>query len=303
MTPQTATNTVIRDIVIVISALVLIFSIALYFPLLGFFTAILIPLPVLFYRLKLGRNMGALIMVGGFGIIASLTGGISIDILFFATLFLIGFFLGENNEMQHSIEKTAIYTCLSTLGICLGLLFLYSSFKGQGIILMVSEYVGQIINMTLKLYAGMGVPQENIDIISNSLENIKYVIVRIMPALIVMMLMFVTWINILLIRAILKKKKISLSKLEMLNRWRAPEQIVWVVIVFGLLMLIPNQMIRITGLNFIIMMIPVYFFQGIAIVSFFLEKKKFPFDAEIHYLQYHCHSAIIYLSCCGLRIL
>jgi uncharacterized protein YybS (DUF2232 family) len=48
------------------------------------------------------------------------------------------------------------------------------------------------------------------------------------------------------------------------------------VIGCGLILLIPSGSVKLIGLNGLIMLMMVYFFAGIAIVSFYFEKKRFP---------------------------
>jgi uncharacterized protein YybS (DUF2232 family) len=119
-------------------------------------------------------------------------------------------------------------------------------------------------------------PQESIDLIMGSIDTIHYVLVRILPSICVALLLFVVWANILFIKTALKKKGLSLPSLENLNRWKAPEKLVWAAISLGVFLALPVKGLGLFGLNGIIVLMLVYFFQGIAIVSYFLEKKNFP---------------------------
>ncbi len=82
-----------KDIATGITITTLIFVVSVLVPLLGFFFSIFIPLPILFYRMKLGRNTAMIVPVATLLIITVTLGGISIDILFFAELFLLGEFI------------------------------------------------------------------------------------------------------------------------------------------------------------------------------------------------------------------
>jgi len=62
----------------------------------------------------------------------------------------------------------------------------------------------------------------------------------------------------------------------MLKMWKIPEQIVWLAIFSAIFLLIPQNNFKIIGLNILLILMPIYFFQGIAILSFFFDKKKFP---------------------------
>lgn len=261
-----------------ISICLVIFCTTIYLPLLGFFLALILPMPVTFYRLKLGRNLGAMIMAVVCAVIAGVTGGSPLDVFFFGSLLITGFFLGEFIEMHVSIERTGFFTCLASMGTSLVIFFLYTLTTDQGMFQLVSDYVGANLKMTLGLYSGMGLPQESIELVSKSMDTIHYVMTRIMPALFSVMIMMVVWVNTLFIKKILLKKGLHVSQLDGLNRWRAPEKLVWPVIFFILLLLvpIPTTALKIMGLNCILVIMPIYFFQGIAVVSFVFEKRRFP---------------------------
>jgi len=67
-------------------------------PIFGFFCSVFIPLPILFYRSKLGRKTGGIVPAATILIMAVVLGKISIDLLFFIELMLLGFILGPMME-------------------------------------------------------------------------------------------------------------------------------------------------------------------------------------------------------------
>ena len=152
----------------------------------------------------------------------------------------------------------------------------YSNMSDKGIYALVAEYVSINLKLTLELYENMGVSQESIHMISNSLENIEYVLIRIIPALIVAAIFFVSWTNLLLAKPIFKSRELFYPSFGSLKLWKAPEFLVWGIIGCGLLLLLPDKTFKIFGLNGLLILITIYFFQGIAIVSFYFEKKRFP---------------------------
>lgn len=273
---QTISRNISKDIISGIAATCLIFVISVYIPIIGFFCALFIPLPTLIYRSKLGRSTGTIIPVIATIIMAAILGGISIDILFFFELLLLGFVLGELLELNLSIEKTILYACGSVIAIGIICLLFYSNIANKEIYALVSEYVSKNLELTLSLYENMGIKQESIQMISNSLENIKYVFIRIIPALVVASTLFVSWANLLLSKSIFKNWGLFYPDFGSLKLWRAPELLVWIFIGCGILLLFPNKTFKILGLNGLLIMMTVYFFQGVAIVSFYFEKKKLP---------------------------
>lgn len=274
--PQTFQRDTSKDIIRGTAITTLIFAVSVYIPVLGFFCALFIPLPILFYRSKLGRTNGFVVPALTVIVMIFVLGRITIDTLIFAELLLIGFVLSELMQLNLSIERTMLYACGSVLLPGLAALFFYSSFHSIGIYSLVSEYVAKNLELTMALYKHLGMPEESMVIISNSLENIRYVLIRIVPGLVVVSTLFVVWTSLLLAKPILKAKALFYPAFGRLNLWKAPEKLVWGAIGCGVMILLPNKALRMIGLNGMLLLMAVYFFQGIAIVSFYFEKKRFP---------------------------
>jgi len=265
-----------KDIVNGVLITSLIFFTSVFIPIIGFFGAFFIPLPILFYRLKLGRKNGALIPVISGSILYFVIGGMSADVLFFVELLLIGFMLGELIELNYSIDKVMLYATGTVLiSGFMGLVF-YSVLSGEGIHAIVSDYVTKNLDLTMVLYQNMGMSEENIHLIDRFLAELQPLIVQILPAMVTASTLFVAWTNILIARPVLKRRSLSYPDFGPLNMWKAPEYLVWGVIACGLALFLPGSAINAIGQNGLLILMTVYFFQGIAIVSFYFEKKRFP---------------------------
>ena len=254
----------------------LIFLVVLYLPILGFFCSLLLPLPVLFFRSKDGRKTAGVIAVLSLAGMAIMIGSVSVDLLFFLEFLLIGLILGEMFEKKLGVEITMLYTAGAVVLAGLVGLFVYSSWSSRGIMELISEYVAANLEMTLAVYEGMGVSEESIHRISSSLDQIQYVLIRTLPSLYVTSTMFVVWTSLLLSKPIFRTRSVPYPDFGALNQWKTPEYLVWVAIACGILLFLPGKSLKVLGLNGVIVMMMVYFFQGIAIVSFYFEKKQFP---------------------------
>ncbi len=265
-----------RDVLTGISITCVIFAVSVYMPIFGFFCSLFIPLPILFYRSKLGRKTGAIIPIAAGVIMMMVLGRFSIDLLFFFELMLLGFILSELMAIDLSVERTVLFACGAILASAiLGLAF-YSQIIHKGLTDVAAEYVTRNLQLTLVLYEGMGMSEENIQLIANSLEQIQYVLLRIIPALAIASTLFVAWTSLLISRPLLKSRDLYYPDFGPLNLWKPPEHLVWGVIGCGLVLLIPSGSVKLIGLNGLIMLMAVYFFTGIAIVSFYFERKRFP---------------------------
>ncbi|UCH23561.1 MAG: YybS family protein [Deltaproteobacteria bacterium] len=274
--PLTATAETIKDISIGIALTSFLFTVTVLSPIFGFFCTIFIPLPTLYYRTKLGRKYGAVVPAATMLLLIVMLGRLSIDIIFFFELLLIGFAMGELFALNLSIEKTVTYACMAVLVSGIVVLFFYSSISTTGIKTIISDYVRKNLELTIELYKAMGMSPESVRMFSESLEKIHFVIVRIVPALVITSTLFIIWATLILSKPLLVARKLVYPDFGPLNIWKAPDYLVWVVIGCGLMLLIPNTSLKLLGTNGLLILMTIYFFQGIAIVSFFFDKKRFP---------------------------
>jgi uncharacterized protein YybS (DUF2232 family) len=274
--PQTATAETIKDISIGIAITSFLFFLTVLSPIFGFFCTLFIPLPTLYYRTKLGRKYGAIIPAATMLLLIVMLGGLSIDIVFFFELLFIGFALGEFFELNLSVGKTVAYTCAAVFLTGIVIVFFYSSLAGTGLKTLASEYIRKNIELTIELYKSMGIVPADVDIKPESLEEIHFFIVRIMPAMVIVSTLFLIWATLILAKPILVSRNLNYPGFGPLNLWKAPEYLVWAVIGCGLMWLIPETSLKLLGINGLLILMTIYFFQGIAIVAFFFDKKQLP---------------------------
>lgn len=246
-------------------------------PLIGVFAWMVLPLPVLFYRLKTGRNSSGIIIVASLTILVVFTQNFAFNTLYFGSLLMTGFFLGEFIEKHLSIEKIMLYTCFAVLGICTAVLFIYSLTYSQGIEHLISNYISRYHALSSQLFSESAqlYPEMNVD--RQMLEKASSLFVLIFPGIFINSYLTMIWLNIILIKKVLSKKGIVVKSIENLNQWKAPDYLVFGVIALSVLIFLPIYTIKIIAINSLIVLMFVYFFQGIAVVSFFFQKKSWPF--------------------------
>jgi uncharacterized protein YybS (DUF2232 family) len=280
MSPIIVHPSAIKDIILGICLCVLIFAVSYTFPLLGVFALLLLPLPVLYFRLKLGRNSGSIIAGVSFLVLLVMSRGLAFDTLYFGALLMTGLFLGECIERQCRIEKTMLFTVSGVLGVCVAVFGVYTVFQSRGIGEMVHAYISQYLELTGALYTDMGIEKAQIDAL-----NAAFLVV--MPGMFIVSYMTTVWLNILVIKKLLARIGIRLKNMEALNRFKAPDPLVWAVIGFGVILALPVGPVKYVSINCLIILMLIYFFQGIAVISFYFQKKESP-----TFLKVFCYGLI-----------
>ncbi|MBU1194625.1 MAG: YybS family protein [Proteobacteria bacterium] len=267
----------VKDILLGIFLCMLIILIMHILPVMDLFVWIFLPLPVLFYRLKVGRHAGGIIIAVCITVLAVLTGNIAFNLLYFGFFLMTGFFLGEYIEKLYGIEKIMIYTFLAVSGIAIVFLLVYAGFQNMDMGNLISTFIKdyktysmQIFSQTAQLY-----PQMEIDV--KQLERVNSFFILMIPAIFMNAYITMMWLNIVYIKRLLSKKGITLTTLENLNHWKAPDFLIVCVIAAGFLLFLPIHALQIFSGNCLFVLMFIYFLQGISVVSFFFDKKSAPF--------------------------
>jgi uncharacterized protein YybS (DUF2232 family) len=252
----------------------LIVAVCAYVPIIGLLGSVFVPVPVMYFRVKLGRQAGAIVAASVLGFVGMLGG--AFEVLFFGELLLVGFLLGELAHSGFSIEKTVATVCTAVFVAGLLGLGLLGMLSGTGIHQLVTAGVRHNLELSLELYREIGVSDQQLHLLASSLDTIQKVLVGMVPALAIGFTLVVAWIGLLTARQVFLRTGLLFPDYGALDHWKAPEHLVWGVIACGGLLLVPSLATKTIGLSGLILLMIVYFFQGIAIMAFYLHKKQVP---------------------------
>lgn len=107
-------------------------------------------------------------------------------------------------------------------------------------------------------------------------DDIRMLIPRILPGVLACSLLLIVWINLVAGSRILRRLQPEFAPWPPYNQWQLPDRLVWGIIGAGLLILVGRGFIRDLGTNLALVMGLLYFFQGLAVVIFLLDRWKVP---------------------------
>lgn len=254
-----------------------VFSVA-FIPFLGSFCLILFPM-ILFV---LGTINGEVKTAMAFFISCLLLLILSLllhqgnPLLPIVTMGLSGLFMARIATRNKSVEKVIAYPALLIIAaICF--YFIYSSFE-QSVHpwQFIQKYVASIIDANIKLYSQLPLAKENIDFIKDNQQGIIIAFTRIFPSLIVIITVFIVWMNVLIGKYFLSKAGIPRSNLTILASWKTPDFFIWIFIISSGLNFVPHDDINFLALNLFLVICFIYLLQGLAIISFIFQSKNVP---------------------------
>ena len=247
-----------------------------FVPLAGFFAGLLTPAPTALAIIRRGLPT-AWYVPGCAGVLGSLILCLldsSHSIPYLLALIGMGAIIGYGSRNQWSPEKTIGVSSLLVIGIAgLFSILVFSETKGEMVRLIEQDLQGAI-SATLKQFGSSSLETQELE---RDLLDAVPLIVRIIPGVFISCTLGISWLNFLISRRFCRAVGIESCIREKLTLWKTPEFIVWFVIAGGLMSLLPMGDLKLLGLNLLIVIGTIYFFQGLAIVSFYFEKWKMPF--------------------------
>lgn len=260
-----------------------VFSIPLIRPEFGWLHS-LMPLPVFYYLILFGSRQGiivitrAMLIAGGFAI---LFGSIS-SLIFSFTLLPAGFILAQAGFKKESPVRAGFQATTATLAIWLLFSLFYSVITQTNLATEILNNLDQVITRTQEAYKNSGqLPAETGQEIEAAFKEMRQILPQILPALLAMTVISTIWLNLLLGHVLLRKKTATGYPWPAYQEWRLPEYLVWGVIGAITAMILPVHLFNIIGTNLGIIMILLYFYQGLAVFSGLLEKWLVPTPLRI----------------------
>ena len=240
--------------------------------------SLLTPLPTVYYSTKLGIDQGVklvgmtLLFAGS---IAALTR--HVHLLFIGIEFcLLGLIIAELFRRRLSIGYTVLFGTGLTLLIGFVLLAVAGLSENKGPMEMVSSYLQGGLSGNLEFYKGVETDRETDFNAAEYVRILIDVIMRIYPALTVIGTGFVVWINVMIGKFLLRRRNLPHPEFGPMDRWAAPESMVWGLIGAGFALFLPWPPLRLVALNAVMVLLVIYFFHGLSILVFYYNKYRVP---------------------------
>jgi uncharacterized protein YybS (DUF2232 family) len=244
----------------------------------GPFIGLLMPLPFLYYTTKLGLTPGlkllalTLLAIALFGQWA----GHSQGLLFAVQFSLLGVFLSILFRKGFGPGQTVVLATGFLLVLSLAFLGYVALQKDVGPWELIRRYLGENLDAGLRPDEGAGASPENAMAFRQFRETLTQVLFTIFPALMVVGTGFAVWLNMVLALRLFRVTQLEVPEYFHLERWWAPEHLVWVLLASGFALFLTSGGIQFVAINVLIIVMAVYMFHGLSIVVFFLEKYHAP---------------------------
>ncbi len=162
--------------------------------------------------------------------------------------------------------------------VALGILFWGAgALDGQGVLAAWEVQWRQELDMVVGSYQQMGLSAQEAAELKERLAATSRLLYRLAPGVLAAGALLLAWSSLLLARRLARRLAPErAAHLDDLTRFRVPEPLVWPLIAAGGLMALADGWPFWLGANILAVLVVLYFFQGLAIVLFWCEKKHLP---------------------------
>jgi uncharacterized protein YybS (DUF2232 family) len=155
------------------------------------------------------------------------------------------------------------------------LFYLYGSWRGM--VHEMRENLNNSLMSAVEMHEKMGFPQESIAVLRERAPQIVETILELLPATAFVAFGLVVLFNLVLLCRRFPEKRAQWLSIASLREWKAPDFLIWGLIVSGFVMFIPGvESFRTLAANLLLVFGACYFFQGLAIIAFYLNKNRIP---------------------------
>ncbi len=242
-------------------------------PIAGVLFALLIPLPLIILFSMHGRAVVLLSMVALWAALAALLGrGVAWIVL--VEFGLPAAALAEARRRDWTTERSVAAGGLAMIAGSLLALLSLSWSVGSPIEYLVDR-VDRAIQDTTALYTRMGLSADEVGALTISGAKARRLFVVTSPGLLVAAALLTTFANYFMARAAVARASGSSGSSQGFA-WTLPDWLVWLFIASAVLFLTGVPVITEIGLNGLIVMVTLYFLQGLAIAAFWSRRLRLP---------------------------
>jgi Predicted membrane protein (DUF2232) len=207
---------------------------------------------------------------------------------YFVFFFAIAWALSEGSRRKLDVMRWCGLSVFTALGVVAAIALIISIFgMGQEVVNGFGEYTSFIMGEMAKVGAAAGGNKQFVFLFERREEFSRF-FVNVTPSIIFVFTLIAVVLNLLVGRRFMKRRR-AFHHIHNVARFRLPDYLIWGVIVGGLAFFADRYLFRAgffdaVSTNILIVLGSLYFFQGLAVIVYYLQGLRLPLMRTIAYL-------------------
>lgn len=242
--------------------------------------ALIIPVPLMLLVHRQGYRLGILTAVVA-ALVSSLVAGHVFAGLSIIIWGFVGVSVGMALQEKFTFPKLMVVGIFSNLVVMALNFLLYSLIFGGNVLTEMLTMVTQSIQQAMDMSLSLGVTGEALGRYEQLLEFVPFLFKWGLPALLVVYSVAMTFLNLAVVRIILKRLGDSMAWVSPFVEWSIPPFYA-LFLLFGMIVTVMGQVqvlpawLQLLGINSFILFFHTYIVMGLSIVWHFFQRKKVP---------------------------
>lgn len=265
-----------RDVLIPYGIFLVIILVAFVAPPLGMIVGMFTPVPLILVYLQRGKVSG-LITITGVGLALLVLVGPQLAIAFMVAYGIMAAAMAESTRLSFSFEKIILVSTLVPAVLTLLMLFLGLAGGEGSSMKALEETLKEAAASYIQIIEESGESPENLKIIRESVKETIPIAARVFPSFILVSTLMGAVVNFLAVRYLWLRFYTGKYFEGMdASLWMLPDVVVWGLIASIGSMFFGPEISQVAGMNLVIILLFLYFLQGLSVVTHIFKRKKFP---------------------------
>jgi len=237
---------------------------------------VLSPFPIIFLYLQRGRQVGIILIALIFVMLLLLVGP-NQAMLFLAEYALLALLMGEMIRFRLPGDRCIGISALASGFVSIVLLLALFSDQDTSVKAFFEEQIRAHFSQSMEAFESMGENKTEVAEMKAFAERTAEVFAASYPAFLLIGSLIGAAANYALIRIVwMRLYGPGLFSGRAFSEWICPENLVWGFILSGAALFLGQGMVADAGLNVFLVMLCIYFTQGLSIIVYFLKVRKVP---------------------------
>jgi uncharacterized protein YybS (DUF2232 family) len=244
------------------------------------------PLPAAFVGMRCGSNYGAYTVAATL-LLVLLTGDQTQAMMYLVQFGLPGALLPWFLTRGLAWDKTVLAVVWLMVAASICGLVIYSFSIGESPLALTNNLIDKEIAQTSQImqemFAGADLPADQKNEVAQATESMANFLGKAYPGIVITVSSLMT-LGLVLLLSLMSRGRYVIPGPEF-QAWKAPEQLVWLLILAGFVVTFGEGFVATFALNLLVILLPIYFMQGLAVIDCFFRRKAFsPIVRTIGYL-------------------
>jgi len=245
-------------------------------PELSVMIGILIPVPLTFFYIHFGRRLGLALLAFIFVALFSLIGPREAA-LFFTEYAVLAGVMSETIRLRFSFDKCVLFSTLVSAVLSIALLLIVFIDRELSLLEFFQKQINGHFAQSIESLKAIGGKSEEIKALQGFADEASGLLAQAYPAFIAFGAFITALVNYYATRFLWK----SFCSYDVFHEarfsgWVIPDQVIWLLIGSAGVFLLTDNALGVIGISLLLIILAAYFFQGLAIIVYFLESRNVP---------------------------